>query len=248
MNLFYFIMLVSSIVAVVFVAPESVYSIMLSGGKNAIELALTLVAIYAIWLSVLEIMEKIGLNHLLFRLFYPLTRKLFGGESKESQELISLNFSANLLGMGGAATPLGIKAMEKMQDGSPFATDNMILFMVINCTSIQLLPATIIGLRAAQGSVSASDIILPSLIATTISTIVGVILAKCFALAKKVKKVETTQNVNAAKNYKKINKVESVNGVETTNKPKIENKIERGNSVEKISKVEGVNKAEAVKK
>jgi spore maturation protein A len=93
--------------------------------------------------------------------------------------------------MGGAATPLGIKAMECMQDGSEKATDNMILFMVINSTSIQLIPATIIGLRAAAGSNSASDIILPSLLATIISTVTGVILAKiCAKFRRKEKKAE----------------------------------------------------------
>ena len=95
--------------------------------------------------------------------------------------------SANLIGIGGAATPMGIKAMEQMQDGSIYATDNMILFMVINTTSIQILPATIIGLRTAAGSSNASDIIIPSLIATTISTISGILLCLIFRKFKRRK-------------------------------------------------------------
>lgn len=174
-------MMFLSLILITITAPEQAFSIMLGGASNAIQLSLRLVAIYAIWLSALRIMEKIGLNKLMYKLFKPITNKLFKKESPQSQEYISLNFSANLLGMGGAATPLGIKAMESMEDGSPRATDNMILFMVINSTSIQLLPATIIGLRATAGSASASDIILPSLIATTISTIIGVILVKIIA-------------------------------------------------------------------
>ncbi len=185
MNIVYFVMTISSLVLITAIAPESAFSIMLGGTKTAIELAITLVSIYAIWLSVLQIMEKIGANKLLYRMLRPVTKKLFKGESDMALQYIALNFSANLLGMGGAATPLGIKAMEYMQDGSDKATDNMILFMVINSTSIQLLPATIIGMRAAAGSTSASDIILPSLVATTLSTLIGVVLAKIFAKPNK---------------------------------------------------------------
>ncbi|MDE5911500.1 MAG: hypothetical protein K2H24_04120, partial [Clostridia bacterium] len=116
------------------------------------------------------------------------------GESDLALEYITLNFSANLLGMGGAATPLGIKAMECMQDNSQKATDNMILFMVINSTSIQLIPATIIGLRASAGSNAPSDIILPSLLATLISTVTGVILAKlCALFTRKKNMVESVE-------------------------------------------------------
>lgn len=185
MNVVYFVMMISSLILITAIAPESAFSIMIGGTKTAIELAITLVSIYAIWLSVLKIMEKIGANKMLYRILSPVTKKLFKGENDKALEYISLNFSANLLGMGGAATPLGIKAMESMQDGSDKATDNMLLFMVINSTSIQLLPATIIGMRAAAGSDSASDIILPSLIATTLSTLIGIVLAKIFAKPNK---------------------------------------------------------------
>lgn len=190
MNTMFFIMTVASLILLTVVSPDSAFSIMISGASNAISLAFKLCAIYAIWLSVLDIMQKVGMSRALDRLFSPITKRLFKGESEKTREFITLNFSANLLGMGSAATPLGIKAMEGMQDGSEKATDNMILFMVINATSIQLLPATIIGLRASYGSASASDIILPSLLATLISTVCGVLLAKVFSLPSKGKKKE----------------------------------------------------------
>lgn len=194
MNVVFTVMIIASLVMLIVVAPESAFSIMISGASSALRLAFTLVAIYAIWLSVLSLMEGIGLNSFLNRLFRPITKRLFKGESDLALEYITLNFSANLLGMGGAATPLGIKAMECMQDGSEKATDNMILFMVINSTSIQLLPATIIGLRSSSGSASPSDIILPSLLATGISTAVGVVLAKLLSgiLKKDAKKSSQT--------------------------------------------------------
>lgn len=189
MNIVFTVMILVSLVMLIVVSPESAFSIMISGASSALKLAFTLIAIYAIWLSILSLMDGIGLSKMLNRLFKPLTKRLFKGESDLALEYITLNFSANLLGMGGAATPLGIKAMECMQDGSEKATDNMILFMVINSTSIQLLPATIIGLRSAAGSNAPSDIILPSLLATVISTVTGVILAKiCAKLRKKEKK------------------------------------------------------------
>lgn len=184
-------MTVASLILITVVSPDSAFSIMISGASGAISLAFKLCAIYAIWLSVLDIMQKIGLNRALDKLFSPVTKRLFKGEDEQTRQFITLNFSANLLGMGSAATPLGIKAMEGMQDGSDKATDNMILFMVINATSIQLLPATIIGLRSSYGSASASDIILPSLIATLISTVCGVLLSKAFSLPSKKKKKET---------------------------------------------------------
>lgn len=194
MNTVFAIMILVSLVMLVVVSPESAFSIMISGASNALTLAFTLIAIYAIWLSILSLMEGIGLNKALKKLFKPITKRLFKGESDLALEYITLNFSANLLGMGGAATPLGIKAMECMQDGSEKATDNMILFMVINSTSIQLIPATIIGLRSAAGSNAPSDIILPSLLATVISTVTGVILAKvCSCLLRLGKKSKVTQ-------------------------------------------------------
>lgn len=188
MNTMFFVMTVASLILVTVVSPDSAFSIMISGASNAISLALKLCAIYAIWLSVLDIMQKVGMSHALDRLFSPITKRLFKGEDEKTRECITLNFSANLLGMGSAATPLGIKAMEGMQDGSDKATDNMILFMVVNATSIQLLPATIIGLRSSYGSASASDIILPSLIATAVSTVCGVLLAKACSLTSKNRK------------------------------------------------------------
>ncbi|MDY4593376.1 MAG: hypothetical protein SO434_08315 [Eubacteriales bacterium] len=191
MNTIYVVMMIGSLLLVTITAPESALSIMLGGAKSAIGLSVSLCAIYTVWLSVLQVIDKTGMGKALSKAFRPLTKKLFKGESDLALEYITLNFSANLLGMGGAATPLGIKAMEYMQDGTERASDNMILFVVINATSIQLLPATIIGLRASKGSASASDIILPSLIATTFSTLIGVILCKVFSSKKAERKEDS---------------------------------------------------------
>ena len=180
-------MVAAGLVYMTVTAPQQAFTVMLDGAGNAVELALSLFAVYAVWLSVLEIMDKTGISKAVNRLFSPLWRRIFRGEDEKSLEYISLNFSANLLGMGAAATPMGIKAMESMSRGREKASDNMILFLVFNATSIQLIPATVIGMRAASGSADAADIILPSLLATLISTLTGVLLAKlCAKICAKI--------------------------------------------------------------
>ena len=102
MNVVFTIMIIASLVMLIVVSPESAFSIMISGASSALKLAFTLIAIYAIWLSVLSLMEGIGLNRMLNRIFKPITKRLFKGESDLALEYITLNFSANLLGMGGS--------------------------------------------------------------------------------------------------------------------------------------------------
>ena len=190
MNAVFFLMLAGGLIFLTVTAPQDAFSVMLTGASNAVELALSLFAVYAVWLSVLEIMDKAGISKAVNRLFSPLWKKFFKGENDKALEYISLNFSANLLGMGSAATPMGIKAMEQMSKGGEKASDNMILFLVFNATSIQLIPATVIGMRAEAGSGNAADIILPSLIAALISTVTGLVLAKiCAKISGRGKKL-----------------------------------------------------------
>ena len=93
-----------------------------------------------------------------------------------------------MLGLGNAATPMGIRAMQSLDDGSGTATPAMIMLIVLNATSIQLLPSTVIGLRASAGSLSAGDIILPTFLATALTTILGIILVKLCEKAFKKRK------------------------------------------------------------
>lgn len=186
MNFVFAFILTVCVSLLLFKDPNGALGGMLTGVSSAIAMSVGLVAVYAVWLSVLNVMERVGLNRAIGKALKPLTKRLFPSENDETRETISLNMSANMLGMGGAATPLGIKAINSMAGDSEKTSDSIALFVVINCTSIQLIPTTIIGLRAAAGSASASDIILPSLIATAVSTIVGVGL--CFAV-RKIKKL-----------------------------------------------------------
>jgi len=115
-------------------------------------------------------------------MMYPIIKRLFPEVPKDHPALgsIALNFSANMLGLGNAATPFGLKAMKELQElnkDKEVATDAMCMFLVVNTSSIQLIPTTVIALRASLGSMEATSIIISSLIATTISTIIGVIIA-----------------------------------------------------------------------
>ena len=147
-------MVVLGLLAMLFVDPERAIGAALAGAEGAVELSVKMLAVYALWLGVLGVMKKNGVSALFSRVFRPLTRRLFKGESGESMDLISQNLAANFLGIGSAATPLGIRAVQELQGDDPVAKDATVLFLVINSCGVQLLPATIIALRAQSGSAS----------------------------------------------------------------------------------------------
>jgi len=178
MNKFWFFMMISSICVLIVVNPSSVLNEMISASTSVVSLSIELVAVYAVWLGILELVEKSGLSNYLAKLLRPIIKRIIKVEDEETQKIIALNLSANMLGLGNAATPMGIKAMQKLDSGDKVASASMIMLMIINTTSIQLLPTTVIGLRESAGSLSASDIILPTLIATIITTSVGILLGK----------------------------------------------------------------------
>lgn len=184
MNVVFSALVAISLAIMLFTSPAQAFPSMIDGVKGAITLSLKLLAIYSVWLSALRMMQATRLDQKLSRLLRPAIKRLFKGESDSAYSNISINLSANMLGMGGVATPAGIKAMADMQDGSNKITHNMALLIVINATSVQLVPATVIALRAAAGSSDASSIFFPTLIATTVSTVSGVLICKVLALKK----------------------------------------------------------------
>lgn len=188
MNRIWFIMILSSICLLFWSDPSSVLGSMIEASSGALSLSIELCGVYAVWLGILEIVEVSGLGDKLAKLLHPLIRKLYKLDDLETEKLIALNMSANMLGLGNAATPMGISAMKKLDDGSGVATPAIIMLIVLNATSIQLLPSTVIGLRASAGSTSAGDIILPTLIATLCTFSLGIALVKLFNhLHKKIK-------------------------------------------------------------
>lgn len=174
-------MLISSICFLLWSNPESVIGTMVEASGEALKLCIELIAVYAVWLGILELVEASGLGQKLAKILHPLIKKIFKIDNPEIEKMIALNMSANMLGLGNAATPMGIKAMKSLDDGSGIANTAMIMLIVINATSIQLLPSTVIGLRASAGSSSPADIILPTILATALTSILGIFLVKLFS-------------------------------------------------------------------
>lgn len=176
MNAFWLLMMLSSILVLLVTNPSAVLSEMISASTNALNLCIELCAVYCVWLGIIELVDASGLGEKLAKLLRPLIKKIFKVDKPETQKLIAMNVSANMLGLGNASTPMGIKAMQALDDGSGKANFAMIMLIVVNATSIQLLPTTVIGLRASAGSQNPADIILPTLIVTMVTTILGILL------------------------------------------------------------------------
>lgn len=153
----------------------------------AVKLAIGLVGIMALWLGLMQIAEKSNLISYLVKLVAPLLHWLFPNIPKDHPALgsISINMAANILGLGNAATPLGIKAMQQLQTLNPDkhkASDEMCMFLALNTSSVQLLPpVTLIALMGTQ----VSDLIIPIILATSCSTIAAVTVAKLYARRNK---------------------------------------------------------------
>lgn len=147
----------------------------LASAKTAVETLLGLLGVFTLWLGVARIAEKSGLLTAFTRLLEPLIKGLFPSIPPGHPALgaILMNLSANLFGFGSAATPFGLKAMEQLQQLNPKkdeASEAMCTFLAINTSSVTLLPATVIALRANAGAANPMDIVGTTLFATTVST------------------------------------------------------------------------------
>lgn len=172
MNVIFSVIFLASMTVLAFTAPDKLLSALLGGAGNAVKTAFTLFCIYAVWMGLSALAEKSGLSELSARALKPVTRKIFGTKSAKTQEYLAMNISCNLLGLGGAATPYAVKAIRELEKENNASAQK--LLFVINATSIQILPTTVIALRTAAGSSAAADIFLPSLICTVISTAAAV--------------------------------------------------------------------------
>ncbi|OGP63032.1 MAG: spore maturation protein [Deltaproteobacteria bacterium RBG_13_47_9] len=146
------------------------------GAKSAVEVSLFLLGIVSLWLGITRVIEDSGLIHRLSGFFQYFVRRLFKNIPPEHPAItsITLNFLANLFGLGNAATPLGIKAMQDLKTlhpGGETITFEMMVFIVVNTASIQLIPFTVIGILADYGSKDPSAIVLPTLLATFLSAL-----------------------------------------------------------------------------
>lgn len=155
----------------------------LDGATTAVTLSIGLVGTIALWSGLLKIAEEAGLVALLGRVVQPVLRRLFPEIPAGHPALaaMALNLGANALGLGNAATPLGLEAMKHLQalnGGRSTASNAMVLFLVINTASIQLVPSTVIALRSAAGAKNPADVIGPTLVASLAATTLAIVLAK----------------------------------------------------------------------
>jgi len=184
--LLFFVMIVSSIVWMLFNDPGGVLSVMLVASSSGLQLVVMLCSIYIVWMGIVQVAVDAGLVDKLARLMDPLIKFLFGKQSDEVNRLIATNLSANMLGAGAAATPAGISAIEKMSTPNQSkASTPMIMLFILSATSMQILPTTVIGILQSNGATNASNIILPTFIVSTLTTLVGVMLVKIFGAVKK---------------------------------------------------------------
>ncbi len=156
----------------------------MEGAQAAVELCLSMLGILCLWMGVMEVMKRCGLAEKLSRLLLPLLRLLYPGfrRDREVMDAISANFSANLLGLGNAATPLGIDAVRRMSRKSPgVASDDMCTLVVCNTASLQLIPTTVASVRAAAGCAQPFDILPAVWLASLISVAVGLTAARLLA-------------------------------------------------------------------
>lgn len=172
---------------------DAVSNAALSSCGDAVGLMITLMGSMCLWSGLMRVADKAGLTEKLSRLFSPLIGLLFEGMDYKSAaaKAITLNMSANLLGLGNAATPLGITAMREMEKHNPVrgtATNNMAMFVVINTASLQLIPTTTAILRQAAGSVRPLDILPAVWVSSAVSVASGVLMAKLLSGLCAIKK------------------------------------------------------------
>lgn len=172
---------------------ENISEAILLSGEKAVGLCLTLAGSLCLWSGIMKIAVKSGLTEKISNLMYPIINKIFRGLKRNSAECqaISMNLAANFMGLGNAATPAGIIAIQEMQKTSAkkdTATDNMILFVVLNTASIQIIPTTIAMLRLQAGSNNPMEVLPAIWISSLLSVTAGIIAAKVFGLKGNTKK------------------------------------------------------------
>ena len=183
-NYIWFIMIFLGILVSVFTGNgEAMSNTIISSIDSTVTFIISLVGLMCFWCGVMRVAEKSGLTEKLAKLMKPVLKVIFKEAAKDEKVLgaIVMNITANMMGLGNAATPFGIKAMEEMDRlnrDKGRASNDMALFLVLNAACVQLVPSTVISIRAAAGSTNPGVIILPAILSTTIAAVVGVICAK----------------------------------------------------------------------
>ena len=175
-------LIISFIYAIITGKADEVNNSIFDSAKDAVELCITFLGTICLWNGIMKIVQTTSLMENLTKLLNPLIKFLFPEiKNKETYQDVSMNIIANILGLGNAATPLGLKAMKKMQEENnkkDTLSNSMAMFIVLNTASLQLVPTTIIAIRGSMGAKNPSYIIIPVWIATICAATVGVTVTK----------------------------------------------------------------------
>ncbi len=186
---FFIIAFVIALVKLIFLGDVEVFPAMMNStfdnSKTAFEISLGLTGVLSLWLGIMKVGEKGGVINLFARVLSPVFTKLFPDIPKghPATGSIFMNIAANMLGLDNAATPLGLKAMEQLQEINPkkdTASNPMIMFLVLNTSGLTLIPVSIMVYRAQQGAAQPTDIFIPILLATFFSTMAGIIVTSLY--------------------------------------------------------------------
>ena len=176
---------------------EAVSTAAIEWAETAVELSLGLIGVMALWLGLMKIAEEAGIVRGMGLLMKPIMVKLFPEVPADHPAMGSIvaNMAANFFGLGNAATPLGIKAMQELQDlneNKDEASNAMVMFLAINTSSVTLISSSTIAYRSAAGAANPADIIGPTIIATAVSTTVAIIACKLLEKLPKYKREKVT--------------------------------------------------------
>jgi spore maturation protein A len=183
--IFYGLIVISIVIGAINGKLPDVVNSILTGAEKSVQIALSLIGIMAFWLGIMKIAEKSGVVEFIAKLIKPVTRRLFNEIPPEDPAIgnIAMNFSANALGLTNAATPIGIKAMQDLQEHNvekKSASNAMCMLLAINTAGFQLIPATVIAVLVGVGYKNPTEIIAPTLIVTSFTFVCAIVLAKVF--------------------------------------------------------------------
>ena len=180
-----FLMIFSIVIGIINGRVQEMSICIFDSAKSAIETCISILGVICLWNGFISIAKESGLFHKTEKLVYPVIKFLFPDVKKDSNAIgnIAMNMTANMIGLGNNATPMGIKAMEELQkeNKNPARlSKSMMTFLVLNMSSIQLIPTTVIALRAANGSQNPAEIVLPVFISSFVAVIIGLLMVKLF--------------------------------------------------------------------
>ena len=189
LNILWPVFIIISIVYAIFSGNiENLNNSIFESTESAVNLTLTLIGMTCLWSGIMEIASKTKIIEYLSNFLHPIIKKLFSDLKENSYNNIVMNIIANILGLGNAATPLGLKAMKELQKenkNKEQLSDNMMMLIVLNTASLQIIPTTVIAIRSSLGSSNPTKIIFPVWISTICAAIVGIVFTKIIIIYTK---------------------------------------------------------------